>query len=691
MTQFINTQRGSKWEKGDKGDQGKSWASLKSVAWDWNDMAFTDTDDHTVKLVDAKIDLKWDQGNPWTPWAAATISVGTTTTWNPWTNASVTNSGTSSAAVFNFTIPRWADWQDWQDWAAATISAWTASTLPAGSTPTVTNSGTSSAAVFNFGIPKWDTWATWNWIASVTSSKSWKVTTVTITETDWDSSSFTVTDWADWEWSGDVLWPSSAVSGHLAVFDWTTWKLIKDGWAIPTPTTVVDNLTTQSATSALSANQGYVLDWKISTINWKIPSEATSSNKLADKNYVDDSINSVTAYYITKNAAWDQFATYAELSSASTFYSGWVVRTPTRNDYCIVVADENHDNATTRYIYQGSQWEYQYTVNETALTTAQLNALNSWITSTKVWQYDSAVSTISWYWDIVTHDASEFATATQWWKADSALQPNDNITELNNNAGYITSSSLPWKASSSTLGTVKLGSDTVQSVSANAVTGTASRTYATQLNSSDQLVVNVPRTDTTYESKTAASWGTDVSLVTTWEKYTWNNKQNALTTQTAYTTKWTATKVPTITTNTLWQVTAITETNITFPVTSVNGSTGAVSVSEFNPWGTATTGYVLKKTADWYWWDAESWAVTSVNWQTWAVTVSEFTPSGTATTWYVVTKTAWGYEWAAPSGWIWISTDANNILTSWASIWVGTEANYAAITTKSDNTIYLTI
>ena len=35
-------------------------------------------------------------------------------------------------------------------------------------------------------------------------------------------------------------------------------------------------------------------------------------------------------------------------------------------------------------------------------------------------------------------------------------------------------------------------------------------------------------TDTTYDSKTAASGGTDVSLVTTGEKYTWNNKQNAL-------------------------------------------------------------------------------------------------------------------------------------------------------------------
>lgn len=35
--------------------------------------------------------------------------------------------------------------------------------------------------------------------------------------------------------------------------------------------------------------------------------------------------------------------------------------------------------------------------------------------------------------------------------------------------------------------------------------------------------------DTTYESKAAVSGGTAVSLVTTGEKYTWNNKQNAIT------------------------------------------------------------------------------------------------------------------------------------------------------------------
>ena len=104
--------------------------------------------------------------------------------------------------------------------------------------------------------------------------------------------------------------------------------------------------------------------------------------------YVNDSINSVTAYYITKNAQGDQWACYAELASASTYYSWWVQRTPTRNDYTIVLDDECYCCATTRYIYN-SGWEYQYTVNETPLTQSQLDALNSGITAAKVCCYDA--------------------------------------------------------------------------------------------------------------------------------------------------------------------------------------------------------------------------------------------------------------------------------------------------------------
>lgn len=137
-------------------------------------------------------------------------------------------------------------------------------------------------------------------------------------------------------------------------------------------------------TVAPSKNAVYA---KVNSIDALIPSAATCSNQLADKDYVNDSINSVTAYYITKNAAGDQFATYAELAAATTFYSWWVVRVPTRNDYTIVLDDENHDDEVTRYIYN-SGWEYQYTINESPLTQAQLDAINSGITAAKVSCYD---------------------------------------------------------------------------------------------------------------------------------------------------------------------------------------------------------------------------------------------------------------------------------------------------------------
>jgi hypothetical protein len=54
--------------------------------------------------------------------------------------------------------------------------------------------------------------------------------------------------------------------------------------------------------------------------------------------------------------------------------------------------------------------------------------------------------------------------------------------------------------------------------------GTSVGTFSA--NQSGNTTINV--TDTTYSSKSAASGGTDLSLVTTGEKYTWNNKQNAI-------------------------------------------------------------------------------------------------------------------------------------------------------------------
>ena len=154
-------------------------------------------------------------------------------------------------------------------------------------------------------------------------------------------------------------------------------------------TSIVDSNLSDTKFPSEKATATYVqgktspLETDVAAIKGKIPTQASTTNQLADKDFVNSSINSVAAYYITKNAAGDPFATKAELNAATTYYSGGQTRVPTKNDYCLVNADETHDNAAVRYLYT-TQWEYQYKVNDTPFTSAQLAAINSGITSTLV-------------------------------------------------------------------------------------------------------------------------------------------------------------------------------------------------------------------------------------------------------------------------------------------------------------------
>ena len=77
---------------------------------------FSDSEDWD-KLKKAKYsNLKGEKWDTWDPGTAATITVWSTTTGEPWTSASVTNSWTSSAAVLNFTIPKWDKWNTTNIW-----------------------------------------------------------------------------------------------------------------------------------------------------------------------------------------------------------------------------------------------------------------------------------------------------------------------------------------------------------------------------------------------------------------------------------------------------------------------------------------------------------------------------------------------------------------------------------------------
>jgi hypothetical protein len=81
---------------------------------------------------------------------AATVNAGNTTTGAPGSGANVTNSGNTTAAIFDFTIPAGADGADG---TAATVNAGNTTTGAPGSGANVTNSGNTTAAIFDFLIP----------------------------------------------------------------------------------------------------------------------------------------------------------------------------------------------------------------------------------------------------------------------------------------------------------------------------------------------------------------------------------------------------------------------------------------------------------------------------------------------------------------------------------------------------------
>lgn len=126
---------------------------------------------------------------------------------------------------------------------------------------------------------------------------------------------------------------------------------------------------------------------QIAEIQETIPATANAQNQLADQGFVNSSIQTATAYF---RGDW---ATWADVPSNPALYPVDATgnRTPTTNDYLVVIADEQTNGGTWRYKYTGiwaeqgkPGWMPEYQVNETPLTAAQLAALNSGVTAQKV-------------------------------------------------------------------------------------------------------------------------------------------------------------------------------------------------------------------------------------------------------------------------------------------------------------------
>ena len=214
-------------------------------------------------------------------------------------------------------------------------------------------------------------------------------------------------------------------------------------------TTKQDNLTTpqlnavNSGIDSTKVAQIATNEGDIATINGKIPTQASTSNQLADKNFVNSSVQTATANY---RGSWDDWASVpTQASDYPEDYAG--SHTPTVNDYMVVQDASDYTEETLegtwRFKYTGewdtngkAGWLPEYQVNETPLTAAQIAAINSGITDTLVAQISTNQSDIS---NLNTNKLDK--TTTFWGQTaqNGAVQGTLTLTESGQNATIATS------------------------------------------------------------------------------------------------------------------------------------------------------------------------------------------------------------------------------------------------------------
>jgi hypothetical protein len=119
-----------------------------------------------------------------------------------------------------------------------------------------------------------------------------------------------------------------------------------------------------------SEDVGAASQSEVTAIEQLIPAAATPQNKLSDQGFVNSSVATNTAYYISNNG--EPFTSLAALEA----YSGPL----TNNDYAFVVGTDAAGNTTyTRYKYNADteQWAEEYVLNNSSFTAAQWSATMS--------------------------------------------------------------------------------------------------------------------------------------------------------------------------------------------------------------------------------------------------------------------------------------------------------------------------
>ena len=415
-----------KWDKGDKGDKGDKWDTWVTGAT-WPQWA------------------TWPQGAKWDKWDAFTYDDFTeeqleALTWPQWPKGDKGDKGDTGSQW-----PKWDTGDTWPQW-----ETW----------------------------PQWPTWPTGNWISSVTTSKSWKTTTVTMNYTSWEPTVFQVQDWADWQGSGDMsmstydptgkmadafdydnmyntpeAWQNIAIENGKISTNWIEVNVATAAWTAAKVWTTTDGDYTPTKWDFLLVNfvSGCGVDNPTLNIDWSGAKAIRTGSANANKSTfalwttANSNIKALLYYDWTYYRCWSTTNSNTTYSAMSV--SEWQTGTATsqrsmRADYLKQII-KYHAVSDTAY---DSTWDWATSIAPSK------NAVYDKIESLNIPTKTSDLTNDSGYitsTDVPTKTSD--LTNDSWFITSAALPT--KTSDLTNDSGFITSSALSWYQTTANLKT----------------------------------------------------------------------------------------------------------------------------------------------------------------------------------------------------------------------------------------------
>lgn len=275
----------------------------------------------------------------------------------------------------------------------------------------------------------------------------------------------------------------------------------------------IENETIPSSIATHNTSSSAHLDIRddIDIIESKIPSQASTTNQLADKEFVNSSIATNTATFkgtfnIVDDLGLSRTATHEQVANAIATK----VTDATNNDYSFVAIP--NETITTeidqydRYKFNGTNWAYEFTLNNSSFTASQWDAINSGISSNEVSQITTNKSSIT---NLQNNKQDKLVSGTniKTINGTSLLGEGDMVTPL------------PI-ANASTLGGVKIGSGinvtddgTISAQEYSLPTASASTKGGIKIGSGLKVTNEVASVDTTNVVQEKLVSGTNVKTI----------------------------------------------------------------------------------------------------------------------------------------------------------------------------------